>query len=74
MKSLGIAAFLLLAATAVRVEAKSLPQPKSTIDRDTQTHVTPFVRGPRAKVPTPVRDSDRKTGHDLHLSHGVRGN
>jgi hypothetical protein len=72
MKRLAIAAFLLLAVTTAGVEARSLPQAKSVLDRNVGSHVTPFVRGPKAKVPEPVRDAGRNTHGDLHLTHAVR--
>jgi len=74
MKRLAMATFLLLAVAAVRVDAKSLPQAKSAIAQETPSHTTPYVRGPKAKTPEPVRDSGRKTHRDLHLTHAVRGN
>lgn len=73
MKRLAMAAFLLLAVTTARVDARSLPQAKSAINRNTGSHVTPFVRGTQAKVPEPVRDASRTTHRDLHLTHAVRG-
>ena len=73
MKRLAMAAFLLLAATSARMEAGSLPKPKSFTDRVIPTHQTPYVRGARAKLPEPVRDASRTTHRNLHLTHFVRG-
>jgi len=73
MKLLAMAAFLLLAVTPARTEAASLPKAKSLVDRDTEKHVTPYVRGSQAKLPAPVRDSSRKSHRNLHLTHFVRG-
>ena len=68
-----MAAFLLLAATSARVEAGSLPKPKSVIDRNTATHLTPYVRGATAKLPEPSATEAATTHRDLRQTHAVRG-
>ena len=73
MKRFALAAFLLLGLTAARVEARGLPSPKSFTGGSVAGHSTPFIKGPEGKkVPTPVRDSSRKTHLDLHQTHAVR--
>jgi hypothetical protein len=72
MKRLAMAAFLILAVTPARMEAKSLPKPKSLTDRETSNHQTHYVRGQSTKVPEPVRDESRTTHRDLHQTHAVR--
>jgi hypothetical protein len=72
MKRLALAASLLLAVTAARVDAGGLPSPKSYTGGPASCHSTPYIRGPEGKVPDPVRDSSRKTHRDLHQAHAVR--
>ncbi len=73
MKRLALAAFLLLVLTAARGEAGGLPSPKTFTGGSVSNHSTAFIKGPQGKkVPTPVRDSSRKTHLDLHQTHAVR--
>jgi hypothetical protein len=68
-----MAAFLLLAVSAVQLEAGSLPKARSLTDRDQSKHLTPYVRGSKGKLPPAVRDADRKSHRDLHQTHYTRG-
>jgi hypothetical protein len=72
MKRLAMAAFLLLAVTPARMEARSLPMPKRITDREAPNHQTHYVRGSQKKLPEPVRDEGRTTHRDLHQTHAVR--
>jgi hypothetical protein len=73
MKRLAMAAFLLLAAMPAGTEAGSLPKPKSLINREKAAHQTASVRGPRAKLPEPIRNAHRDSHRGFRQSHSVRG-
>jgi hypothetical protein len=73
MKRLAMAAFLLLAVSTVQLEAGSLPKARSHTNRDQAKHLTAYVRGSNGKLPQAVRDGDRKSHRDLHLTHYTRG-
>jgi hypothetical protein len=74
MKRLAMAAFLILAVGPARIEARSLPKPKSLTDRPASSHQTHYVRGSQKKLPEPVRDESRGANRDFHPTHLVRGN
>ena len=73
MMRLAMAAFLLLAAMAAPTEAQSLPKPKSRIAREWALNQTHSARPSEAKLPAPVRDSNRGGDRGIRQSHGVRG-
>jgi hypothetical protein len=73
MKRLAVTAFLLLAGLGARVDAGSLPQPMSLVQRHKTSNVSHFVAGATQKLPGAASLVSRERDRTARLSHAVRG-
>ena len=73
MKRPAAVAFLLFVALGAGVEARELPTPISSVSRHRTSNLTVYVRGPRQKLPEPIRVDSNDRHRSCRLTHGVRG-
>jgi hypothetical protein len=73
MKRLTSTAFLLLAALGARVDAKSLPQAISQVQRHQSSNVSHYVRGAGQKLPLAIGLESRDRHRTVRQTHAVRG-